>query len=324
MRAIGILAAILFLLAASSSAQSPAAILSQTQDPPTGTIADGRIDPVPQGNLYVGVLDATLAPGASIDAGGPPAFIINEQHEIEVGGLAEGSKRLAPGAAAFLSAGKTYKVANRGSEPARFRFVGMGKRGEVKGAHYEMRPMTWGPCEGKACGVSLSRSFFSGGGATPWHYHNGPAFGILDAGEAWENRQAEGDTLRIPAPGYYVQQPLKVHQLAQVGTGGYALIFQFAPQGQPLTGGGAAIGSGTPTALSFATAISSPILARAPDAASTTQAAATGTPARTSLTIASTALAGRPPGPRQEDNSVLYVLIILGLVALAVVWMRRK
>ena len=324
MPAIGILAAILFLLIVSSSAQSPIVGPAQTEDPPTGTIADGRIDPVPQGNLYVGVLDATLAPGASTDVGGPPAFIINEQHEIEVGGIAEGSERLAPGAAAFLPAGKTYRVANQGSGPARFRFVGMGKQGEVKDARYEMEPMAWGPCEVKACGVSLSRSFFSGGGATPWHYHNGPAFGILDAGEAWENRQAEGDTLRIPAPGYYIQQPLKVHQLAQVGTGGYALIFQFAPQGQPLTGGGAAIGPRTPTVLSLATTVSSPILARAPSAASATQAAATNTPARTSLTIASTALAGRPPNPRQEDNSVLYALIILGLVALAVLWTRRK
>ncbi len=319
MRAIGTLAAILTLLTALSSTHSPTASLAQTQNPTTGTIADGRVDPPPPGNLYVGVLDATLAPGASADVGGPPAFIISEQHEIEIGGIAEGSKRLAPGAAAFLSAGKTYKVANRGGEPARFRFVGMGKQGEVKGAHYEMEPLRWGPCEGKPCGVSLSRSFFSGGGATPWHYHNGPAFGILDAGGAWENRQAEGATLRISTPGYYVQQPLKVHQLAQVGTGGYALIFQFAPQGQPLTGGGAAVGPGTPTMLSLATAISSPILA-----ASAIQAAPTGTPARTSLTTASTALAGRPPGPRQEDNSLLYALIILGLVALAVLWMRRK
>jgi|GEM_PF-5775463 len=306
-----IFTAILLLLIVLSSA--PVRSLAQAQDPPTGTLAEGRIDPVPGGNLHVGVLDTTLAPRASIEVGGPPAFIVNEEHEIEVDGLPQGSKKLSAGAAAFLPGGKMYKVINGGSGPARFRFVGMGgKQGEVKDARYDMEPMLWGPCEGKACGVSLSRSFFSGGGATPWHYHNGPAFGILDAGDAWENRQADGDTRRIPAPGYYIQQPLKVHQLAQVGAGGYALIFQFAPPGQPLTGGGAALAPGTPTVLALATAISTP----QPQTTATTAS-------RTSLTSASTALAGRPPASRQEDNSLLYAVIILGLVALATVWMRR-
>jgi hypothetical protein len=306
-----IFATILFLLIVSAS--GPIVSLAQAQDLPTGTIAEGRIDPVPGGNLHVGVLDATLAPRASTEVGGPPAFIVNEEHEIEVDGLPQGSKKLGAGAAAFLPGGKTYRVINGGSETTRFRFVGMGQQGEVKGAHYEMEPMFWGPCEGKACGVSLSRSFFSGGGATPWHYHNGPAFGILDAGDVWENRQADGDTRRIPAPGYYVQQPLKVHQLAQVGAGGYALIFQFAPPGQPLTGGGAALAPGTPTVLTLATALSTP----QPQTTATTAS-------RTSLTSASTALAGRPPPPRQEDNSLLYAVIILGLVALATVLMRRR
>ena len=222
-------------------------------DMPMGTLARGDISPVPTGDLYVGVLDGTLAVGGVTDVGGPPAFLLNGDEALGLEGVA-GIGEVKPGAAAFLQRGKQYRLTNRGEKPARFRFVGLGTKGEVKGAHYDMEPMPWGPGAGKSYYVTLDRSYFSPNSATPWHYHTGPAFGILDDG-TWENRQTTGDTRLIPTPGYYIQPASAVHQLAQVGKGGYALIFQFAPNGQGLTGGGAGRGEKTPTIFTKATSI---------------------------------------------------------------------
>jgi hypothetical protein len=226
----------------------------QGESLPSGTIAQGQIDSVPTGDLVVGVLKGTIAPGQSTVIDGPPGFLLNGDVPIEVREI-EGGKRLARGEALFLPGGVAYTVANRGDRAAQIRFFGLGGAGEVGGASYETTPIPWGPGAGKAYYVTLTRGFFPGGSATPWHYHTGPAFGILDEGGAWENRQQDGSTLRIPTPGYYLQPAGEHHQLAQAGSGGNALIFQFAPPGQGLTGGSEPRGAATPTSLALATPI---------------------------------------------------------------------
>jgi hypothetical protein len=252
-RSIGALAVVLLLAAWLGLATGAGA--QQGESLPSGTIAQGQIDSVPTGDLVVGVLNGTVAAGESTVIEGPPGFLLNGDVPIEVREI-EGGKQLARGEALFLPGGMAYTVANRGNGPAQIRFFGLGGAGEVEGASYETTPIPWGPGAGKAYYVTLTRSFFPGGSATPWHYHTGPAFGILDEGGAWENRQQDGSTLRIPTPGYYLQPALEHHQLAQVGSGGNALIFQFAPPGQGLTGGSDPRGAATPTSLALATPIS--------------------------------------------------------------------
>lgn len=230
----------------------------QSADLTTGTLASGRIEPVPRGALIVGVINTELAPEASFEIAGPPGFLVAEGSALALSGL-PGKDRVERGASLFLPGGTAYKVRNDTSAPARFRFIGLGERGELQGAHYEMEPLPWGPGAGAAYDVSIDRGAFSANSATPWHYHTGPAFGVLEGG-TWENRQVDGDTRRIPTPGYYIQPADLVHQLAQVGGGGVALIVQFSPPGKPKTGGGPARAENTPIALRVAT----PIPARLP------------------------------------------------------------
>lgn len=250
-----LLLSLLLTILLGAIAIAPGALAYQSiQDLPTGTLARGNIDPVPSGNLSVGVLDETLPVGGWTQVGGPPGFLLAGDETLKIEGV-PGASELKRGTATFLPRGGGYRLTNMGAKPARFRFVGLGAAGEVKGAHYEMEPMPWGPGSGKTYYVTLDRSRFPANSSTPWHFHTGPAFGILDDGEAWENRQVDGTTRFIQTPGYYIQPAEKDHQLSQVGKGGYALIFQFAPTGQSLTGGGPARGDKTPTVLTQATAI---------------------------------------------------------------------
>ncbi len=230
-------------------------------DPPTGQIAQGHVDAVPTGDLIVGVRDETLAAGGGTDVGGPFGFLVDEDGLLDVGGLPQ-AKRLKLGQAVFLPVG-TYHISNPSPSTVRFRFIGTGSHDAVRGAAYEMEPLPWGPGAGAAYDVSLNREPFSGGSATGWHLHTGPAFGVLDGG-TWENRQAAGATRRIPTPGYYIQPAGPVHQLAQVGSGGTALIVQFWPPGQNKSPGGAGIAAGTPTVLTVATAIATPAVTQPP------------------------------------------------------------
>lgn len=252
MRVVGAILLLAVLVAQTGLGAVPSEA-SSLWEPPTGTIAGGHIEPVPLGQLYVGVVDNTLQPGASADLGGPPAFVVSDSSEFGLSGLADHSKLIA-GGSLFLPGGAPYHITNMGSKPARFRFIGLGAKGEVKGALYEMEPLPWGPGEGRAYDVTLDRGPFGANSSTPWHIHTGPAFGVLDGG-TWENRQLTGDIRRIPTPGYYVQPAGKSHQLAQVGTGGYALIVQFFPPHQPKTTGGPERGAATPTTLTEATVI---------------------------------------------------------------------
>ena len=235
-------------------------------DPPTGQIAQGHVEPVPTGELVVGVRDETLAAGAGTEVGGPFGFLVDEDGLLDVAGLPQPT-RLKLGQSVFLPAG-SYHVSNPSPIPVRFRFIGTGSRGAVAGAAYEMEPLPWGPGAGLAYDVSLNREPFGPNSATPWHLHTGPAFGVLDGG-TWENRQAAGPVRRIPTPGYYIQLSGPVHQLAQVGSGGTALIVQFWPPGQNKSPGGAGLAAGTPTVLTVATAIASPAATQSPAAAPT-------------------------------------------------------
>nr|MDQ2806031.1 hypothetical protein [Chloroflexota bacterium] len=235
-------------------------------DPPTGQIAQGHVEPVPTGELVVGVRDVTLAAGAGTEVGGPFGFLVDEDGLLDVAGLSQAT-RLKLGQSVFLPAG-SYHVSNPSPIPVRFRFIGTGSRGAVTGTAYEMEPLPWGPGAGLAYDVSLNREPFSGGSATGWHLHTGPAFGVLDGG-TWENRQAAGPVRRIPTPGYYIQPAGPIHQLAQVGSGGMALIVQFWPPGQNKSPGGAGIAAGTPTVLTVATPIAAPAATQLPTSGQT-------------------------------------------------------
>ncbi len=288
------------------------------QDLPTGTLARGTIDPVPSGNLYVGVVDETLPVGGWTTVGGPPGFLLAGDETLKLEGV-PGVTDLKRGTAAFLPRNEGYRLTNLSTKPARFRFVGLGAEGEVKGAHYETEPMPWGPGSDKSYYVTLDRGRFPGNSSTPWHFHTGPAFGILDDGDAWENRQVDGTTRSIPAPGYYIQPAEKDHQLSQVGRGGYALIFQFAPTGQSLTGGGPARGDKTPTVLTQATAI--PVADTKP----------IGTPIATPIiqqASTATAIAATAPNDVSKDSTswtafaIVGVVLVLGGAGFA--WTRRN
>ncbi|MDQ6693238.1 MAG: hypothetical protein M3014_02280 [Chloroflexota bacterium] len=227
------------------------------QQLPNGTLAKGHIEPVANGSLYVGVLDRTLAPGEAVTLNGPPGFLLAENGTIKLQGKLQDlpwPPSVQQGTAVFLQGNVAYQVSNDTTAPVRYRFLGLGAHGAVADATYEMLPIPWGPGAGKAYDVQIDRSSFPGGTATAWHYHTGPAFGVLDSG-TWENRQVDGGTLLIPTPGYYVQPANKLHQLAQVGSGGTVLIIQFSPPGQPLTGGGEGRGAKTPVSMQQATSI---------------------------------------------------------------------
>lgn len=315
---ISILLATLFL-GTTSAGRSLA--YPRPSDLPTGTLARGEIDPVPGGDLYVGVLDEIIPPGSWTTVGGPPAFLLNGDEKLSVEG-APGVGELEAGKATFLQGGKQFRLNNPGETPARFRFVGLGAKGEVVGAHYEMEPVPWGPGSGKSYYVTLDRSRFPGNSATPWHYHTGPAFGILDDGAAWENRQVDGSTRRIPTPGYYTQPAMEVHQLAQVGTGGYALIFQFAPTGQPLTGGGPARNDATPTVLAQATAI--PATDGKPLGTPTASPPTVQPDVTASPTVAPTSQ--RTDAPPDQANWGVFAAVgaILLLGGVGFLWVRRR
>lgn len=299
---------------------------SSLWEPPTGTIAGGHIEPVPLGQLYVGVVDNTLQPRASADLGGPPAFVVSDSSEFGISGLANHSKLIA-GGSLFLPGGALYQITNTGDKPARFRFIGLGAKGEVKGALYEMEPLAWGPGEGRAYDVTIDRGPFGANSSTPWHIHTGPAFGVLDGG-TWENRQLTGDIRRIPTPGYYVQPAGKSHQLAQVGTGGYALIVQFFPPHQPKTTGGPERGAVTPTALTEATVIptanpaNTPLRPLVETSTPIVQAAApTAAPTNAVVQPANTPIAAGVPStvaPDQASNTSLAALTPTSAIGVAV------
>jgi hypothetical protein len=220
---------------------------------PTGELVTGRIDHVPEGTLVVSVNSiAVSGMGGEAHFNGPSGFLITLSGEAEV----TGGPLIRGRGAIFLQGGKDYNIRTTVDWPANFLFIGLGRVSEIDDAKpsaiadtlYETKPLPWGPGQGKVYDVSINRERFSTGGATPWHYHTGPAFGILDGGD-WENRQATGITERIQMPGYYLQPAGPIHQLAQVGDGGIAYIIQFYPPGQPKTGGGVGVAAATPTVV---------------------------------------------------------------------------
>ncbi len=229
----------------------PANALTDTS--PTGELVTGRIDPVPNGAMVVSINTiAVSGMGGETHFNGPPGFLVTLSGEAAV----TGGPMIRGRGATFLQGGIDYNIRTTVDLPASFLFIGLGRVGEIDDAKpdtiadtlYETEPLPWGPGQGKVYDVSINRERFSAGGATPWHYHTGPAFGILDGGD-WENRQATGITERIQMPGYYLQPAGPIHQLAQIGDGGIAYIIQFYPPGQPKTGGGAGVAAATPTVL---------------------------------------------------------------------------
>lgn len=237
---------------------------AQTPTLPTGELVRGRVEPVPEGALVATINNIVVSGmGGEAHFSGPPGFLITMSGEAAV----TGGPLIRGRGAIFLQGGISYSIRTTVDWPAEFLFIGLGRVDEIDDAKpsnvadtlYETRPLPWGPGQGKAYDVSINREKFSGGGATPWHNHTGPAFGILDGGD-WENRQATGSTERIQTPGYYLQPAGPVHQLAQVGEGGYTYIVQFFPPGQPKTGGGPGVAAGTPTVV---VAVETPIASAA-------------------------------------------------------------
>lgn len=242
--------ALLCALPISSSARA------QTSAVTTGELVTGRIEPVPEGALVVSVKPISVnGQGGEAQLSGPPGFLVALSGDASI----SGGQIVRGKGASFLPTGSTYTLKTSADSPATFLFIGLGKSGDVEDPLYETKPLPWGPGQGKAYDVSINREKFSGGGATPWHYHTGPAFGILEGGD-WENRQATGITERIQMPGYYLQPAGPIHQLAQIGDGGYTYIVQFYPPGQSKTGGGPGVGASTPTVL---VAVETPIAAAA-------------------------------------------------------------
>ena len=242
---------IMLLLAATFVASVPGHA-APVATPRSGQLARGHIEPVPPGDLYVSVYEMLLQPGQTGRVAGVAAFLVTMSNTvtIEDGGT---PKLLPEGEAVFTAGTPAIVVSNKSDAPAMYRVIGMGGQTALPGARFVSEPLPWGPAS--AYDVTLDRGEFGAGGATPWHYHTGPAFGVLEGG-TWENRQADGPVTRIPAPGYYLQPHDRVHQLAQVGTGGYAHIVQFFPPGQPQTGGGPGLPDGqAPGPIQVATAV---------------------------------------------------------------------
>jgi hypothetical protein len=220
-------------LSLSAKAQTPGPGL------PIGELAKGSIQPVPEGDLVISVAEGGInGMGGQTRVGGLPGFLMSMGEGPGFNVQGSNKYHLDRWGAIFLPGNLVYTLDTGGDWGDNFRFIGFGKgikNDFPHGTVFYSEPVPWGPGADMVYDVTLRREAFPAGSMTPWYRHSGPVFGLFESG-SWENRQANGVTIRTPAPGYYVQSAGGINQIAQVdANGGYELLVEFSPPGEPAT-----------------------------------------------------------------------------------------